>query len=259
MPFRRLYHTFSIALLFHLLWPTEPASAAAPPESIEEPVLESVRIRQDTQQQEEQWRAEKQALLLRYEELRHKRDHLSDRRRDVTAAHDAARRRIAEKQRELDDIEQIQREITPLIDELVADLQRFVAEDLPFLPDERRQRLDRLLELTADPAISVSEQFRKAMEALLIETEYGATIEVYQQTIRLDNRDLLVNVFRLGRIALFYQSIDTTACGYFNVATANWQELPAHYNRAIETAMDIGAKRRPAELLTLPLGRIQLQ
>lgn len=258
MPRSRCHHVLPVVLLCHLFLLTGLAPAAGPSKTIEDPVLESVRIRQDTQQQEEHWRAEKQALLLRYEELQSKREQLAARRQEVTAGNDATRRRIAEKQQELEDIEQIQREIKPLIDDLTDDLQTFVAGDLPFLPDERRQRLDRLQELAGNPAISVSEHFRKVMEALLIEAEYGATIEVYQQSIRLDDRDVLVNIFRLGRIALFYQSIDTTACGYFNVATSRWTELPARYSTTIAAAVDIGAKRRPAELLTLPLGRMHL-
>ncbi len=252
------HHVVPVVLLYHLFLLPGLAPASDPAKTVEEPVLESVRIRQNTQQQEEQWRTEKQALLLRYEELEAKREQLDARRQEVTAGNDATRRRIAAKQQEIDDIEQIQREIKPLIDELTTNLETFVAGDLPFLPDERQQRLERLQELAGDPAISISEQFRKAMEALLIEAEYGATIEVYQQSIRLDDRDVLVNIFRLGRIGLFYQSIDATACGYFNVATARWTKLPARYNTAIEAAMDIGAKRRPAELLTLPLGRMHL-
>ncbi|MCB2215562.1 DUF3450 domain-containing protein [Desulfofustis glycolicus] len=256
--FSRPHWLLFLSILLHLIDPHGITQAAPSLETIEKPVVESVQIRQDTQQHEEQWRAEKQTLMLRYEELQQRREQLTARRQEMTASNDATGQRIAGKQQEIDDIEQIQTEIKPLIAELTADLQRFVVEDLPFLPDERRRRLDRLQELSGDLEISVSEHFRKAMEALLIEAEYGTTIEVSQQTIRLDDRDLLVNIFRLGRIALFFQSIDAHTCGYFNLAKTTWTELPQRYNKSIEAAMHIGFKRRPADLLTLPLGRIHL-
>jgi hypothetical protein len=69
---------------------------------------------------------------------------------------------------------------------------------------------------------------------------------------------MLVDIFRLGRVCLLYQSLDHKSCGFYNVAASAWQPLSGAYNRPIAAAMEIGAKRRPAELLTLPLGRIQL-
>jgi hypothetical protein len=94
------------------------------------------------------------------------------------------------------------------------------------------------------------------MEALLVEAEYGSTIEVYQQTIDVDGAPSLVNVFRLGRISLFYQTLDQKRCGFYDVAATGWRPLPTAFNRCIQTAIEIGAKRRPVELLTLPLGRM---
>jgi hypothetical protein len=57
---------------------------------------------------------------------------------------------------------------------------------------------------------------------------------------------------------LFFQTLDHKSCGFYNVASAAWQPLPTDYNRSIGAAMEIGAKRRPVELLTLPLGKIEL-
>jgi hypothetical protein len=40
------------------------------------------------------------------------------------------------------------------------------------------------------------------------------------------------------------------------MAAADWRPLPRTFNQAIQTAIEIGAKRKPVELLTLPLGRM---
>jgi hypothetical protein len=110
--------------------------------------------------------------------------------------------------------------------------------------------------LLADPGVTVSEKFRKTMEALMVEAEYGRTIEVYQETITMDSQPLLATIFRLGRIGLFYQTLDHSRSGMFDVATRTWIPLPPSFDNALEAAIDIGAKRQPVELLSLPLGRM---
>ncbi|MFN2354521.1 MAG: DUF3450 domain-containing protein [Desulfopila sp.] len=227
-------------------------------EQIRKPVDESISIRQNTQKSEVQWQSDKEKLLARYDQLTETVEHLSRKRQALTQKIDNTRNRIAVKQKELDDIEQIQSEITPLIASVVKEIEQFTATDLPFLSEERDARLQRLIEIRDDPEVAVSEKYRKVMEALLVEMEYGNTIEVYQETITTDNREMLVDIFRLGRIALFFQTLDHKTCGFYNVASATWQALPTAYNRTIGAAMEIGAKRRPVELLTLPVGRMQL-
>lgn len=226
---------------------------------IKAPVTESIRVRQTTQKNEEQWRDDKQKLVARYEQLEREQQQLSARKSALEEKTTAAAARIAAKEKQLTDIEAIQTRIVPMIDNLVEELRRYLDHDLPFLPDERRERLARLEELRLDPDVAVSEKFRKVMEALLIEAEYGNTIEVYQQTITVDGHDMLVNIFRLGRVSLFFQTLDSKTCGIFNVAASSWQILPVSFNKTIQTAMDIGAKRQPVEILTLPLGRMNIQ
>jgi hypothetical protein len=97
------------------------------------------------------------------------------------------------------------------------------------------------------------------METLLIEAEYGNTIEVYQETIAVEDQSILVNIFRLGRISIFYQTLDEKSSGFYDISLEAWRQLPRSYNHGIQTAINIGAKRQPVELLTLPLGRIAVR
>lgn len=226
---------------------------------IKEPVAESIRVRQATQKAEELWRDDKQKLVARFEQLELEQQQLATRKTALEEKTVATAARIAAKEKQLADIEAIQSRIVPMIDSLVEALRQHLDDDLPFLPEERRKRLERLEELRHDPDVAVSEKFRKVMEALLVEAEYGNTIEVYQQTISVDGRDMLANIFRLGRISLFFQTLDSKTCGVFDVAASAWQILPATFNKNIQTAMDIGAKRQPVEILTLPLGRMNIQ
>jgi hypothetical protein len=224
--------------------------------AVKKPVREAIDTRQETQKEEEQWRYERRKLVAVYEQLQQEQKQLQDRKEHLQRQITATRDRIALKAKQLEDIEQISTQIRPFLDELAGRLRQLVSGGMPFLTAERNQRIARLASYMEDPEVSVGEKFRKAMEALLVEAEYGSTIEVYQQTIELDNAPSLVNVFRLGRISLFYQTLDRERCGFYDVAAADWRPLPTTYNRSIQTAIEIGAKRRPVELLTLPLGRM---
>lgn len=225
-------------------------------EQIKAPVRQAIDTRQTTQQAEQQYRDARRNRIGVYEQLQQARKQLEDRKEHLQHEIAATRDRITLKQKQLEDIEQIATQVSPFLQELTGRLRQLVSGDLPFLTDERRQRITRLAELMENPEVSISEKFRKIMEALLVEAEYGNTIEVYQQTIELNNAPSLVNIFRLGRISLFYQTLDRKRCGFYDVAAGDWRPLAAAFNRSIQTAIEIGAKRRPVELLTLPLGRM---
>lgn len=258
MYFRQLvFAGLSVGLFGVLFCPM--AGAEAVRERIEQPVSQAITIRQKAQQDQTQWQSEQEQMLARYSNLEQEIARLQEQKHSLTETTAAARQRIAVKQKQLDDTTQIGSEIVPFIRTLVQEMQADMDKGLPFLMDERRARLERLTTLIADPEVAISEKFRKTMEALMIEAEYARTIEVYQQTIPIDSRDMQVNVFRLGRLSVFFQTLDRKICGWFNVATQKWESLPVRYNVAIHEAIEMGAKRQPVELLTLPIGRMAVQ
>lgn len=234
------------------------ASARTPSlgDQVQRPVEQAVDLYQKTQRQEEHWREEKQALTAEYEALVKLEKALSERKKTLQDHNRSAGERIAAKERKIDHMRQVTTQIDPFLGELVERLDEMTATDAPFLYVERRERLDRLHSILKDPEISVSEKFRKVSETLFVEAEYGQTIEVYQDTISLEGDERLVDILRLGRLSLFYQSLDQASCGHYDVERKKWQPLPAKYNRQIQAAIEMGAKRRPIELLSLPIGRI---
>ncbi len=225
-------------------------------EQVKKPVREAIDTRQTTQKTEEKWRDQRRKLVAAYEQLQTEQTRLQAQKKMLVQEITAAKERIAVKEKQLDNIEQISTQIMPFLQELMGRLRQLVSDDMPFLKAEREQRIARLNRLMEDPEVSVSEKFRKTMEALLVEAEYGNNIEVYQQTIALNGTSSLVNIFRLGRISLFYQTLDQKRCGFYDMAATGWRPLPTVFNRSIQTAIEIGAKRRPVELLALPLGRM---
>lgn len=225
-------------------------------QKVEQPVKQAITTRQFTQKHEEQWRADKEKLIAHAELLEGQNKDLESEKKELKQTIASTHTHLADKQKQLDDITNITNGITPFLGDLYQQLQLIVSDAVPFLPAERQHRIEKIEPILTDPAIPVSEKYRKVMEALLVEAEYGYSYEVYQETIPLRDQSTLVNIFRLGRLNLFYLTLNKEQCGFYNVAGDAWQPLPLHNLPAIQTAVAIGLKRKPVELLKLPVGRI---
>lgn len=148
----------------------------------------------------------------------------------------------------------MQRQITPLMIRMIEGLKQFVALDVPFLKAEREARIARLESMIDDPNISVAEKFRAVMQAYQIESEYGSTIETYDQTLTIDEEERKVDVLRVGRVALVYQTPDGKYSGMWDMATNSWVELDSGSDRSnISKGLKIAAKQTAPDMIILPV------
>jgi len=223
---------------------------------VEQPVRQAIDARQAAQKEVDQWRGDKDRLTARFELLQQETKDLKTRSEDLQASVNAAEGRLNGKKQQLVEIARTTGEIAPFLDELFGQLREVSSQGPPFLQNERQARIEKLQTLVSDPAVTVGEKYRRLMEALLVEAEYGFTTEVYQEHIALGSNSTLVDVFRLGRLNLFYLTLDQSRCGFYNEAAKTWEPLSDAHLRTIKSAVAIAAKRQPAELLSLPLGRM---
>ena len=226
-------------------------------EQVTGPVSDAITIRQSTQKSEDDWFERKAEMIAEFETLTRETMQLTALNTELGKKATAEQSAVNDLKREIDEIARMTTELLPFLNKTRERLAELVASGLPFLPEERHTRLKNLDQIINDANVTVSEKFRKVMEALSIEAEYGNTIEIYQEKISVADNTILADIFRLGRLSLFFQSLDQTETGYFDPLTSRWQVLPRKYNRDIGSAFEIGAKRRSADLLNLPLGRIK--
>ncbi len=154
---------------------------------------------------------------------------------------------------QIKEVKQTGKEIMPLMLEMLKNLESFVSLDIPFLMEERQKRLKELKTVMDRADISVSEKYRKLMEAYQVESEYGRTLEAYQGFQDIEGKKWNVNYLRIGRVALMYQSLNGKKQAYWNQKEKKWQKLSSRYNRAVETALQVAFKRQPPELLITPV------
>ena len=90
------------------------------------------------------------------------------------------------------------------------------------------------------------------MDIYTIETEYGNTYEAYADTITIEGSDVEVDMLRVGRLALYYQTKDGNVSGMWDRASGSFVILPDTNNRYIRTAIRVAAKLVAPELLNIP-------
>ena len=99
---------------------------------------------------------------------------------------------------QIDPLETTNREIVPLMIEMLRALQVFVDNDLPFLTDERAERLQGLRDIMYRADVTNSEKYRRVMEAYQQENEYGRTIESYKGLLEIGGGWLVWQWWRNG-------------------------------------------------------------
>jgi septal ring factor EnvC (AmiA/AmiB activator) len=148
----------------------------------------------------------------------------------------------------------MERQIQPLILKMLDGLEQFVALDVPFHKQEREERLAMLRNNQERADISVSEKFRQVLEAYKIESEYGRKIDTYKDTLNVGGQEREVNVFRVGRVALMYQTTDTELSGAWDQRQQAWVELDSgEYRSAILKGIRIAKKQASIDVLNLPI------
>jgi len=122
----------------------------------------------------------------------------------------------------MDQVDVINRQIFPLMTRMIEGLERSVALDVPFLMEERTKRVDDLEDLLERSDVTVSEKFRKVMEAYQIENDYGNTSETYTQVLTFGEDTRSYNILRIGRVGLYFQSDDADITGRWNNTDREW-------------------------------------
>ncbi|MDH3641397.1 MAG: DUF3450 domain-containing protein [Gammaproteobacteria bacterium] len=153
----------------------------------------------------------------------------------------------------IDQVTLIERQITPLMLRMIDGLEQFVDLDLPFLLDERANRIEGLRTMMDRADVAVSEKFSQILRAYQIENEYGRTMEAYGDTINIEGTDLKADVLKVGRVALVFQTPDGEATGRWNVQAGQWEGLDDSYTAPVRNGIRMARKQLSVDMLTLPI------
>jgi hypothetical protein len=97
--------------------------------------------------------------------------------------------------------------------------------------------------------VTISEKYRRILEAYLIELQYGSTLSAYDGTLA-DGRT--VQFAQLGRISLMYQTKDGLETGYWDAQAKNWV-VDESYAESVAQALSVARAEGAPELLNVPV------
>ena len=153
----------------------------------------------------------------------------------------------------MDQVDVINRQIFPLMERMIDGLEQSIALDVPFLMEERTNRVNDLKDIMQRGDVSVAEKFRKVMEAFQIENDYGTTVDQYRESITLDDGSTReYNILRVGRVGLYFQSDDGQITGRWDMVEGNWVEDDSARNE-IRKGIRMAKQLIAPELILIPV------
>ncbi len=151
---------------------------------------------------------------------------------------------------QIHDIEFTEQGILPLMSQMLDALEQFNQLDLPFLVKERETRLAKLRGLMVRADITVSEKYRRVLEAFQIEVEYGRTLETYREK---SSDNIVYDYLRIGRTALYRLTLAADNAWLWDNASNQWQAIEQGQLRDVRKAQNVARQTAAPELLILPL------
>ena len=144
-------------------------------------------------------------------------------------------------------------QMAPLVEEMISGLEQFVELDMPFQLDVRREAVERLKENQSNSLLTAAERFRQILETYRIEADYSKNIESYTDKLNINGVELDVNILRVGRIAMMYQSEDQKLNGVWNASTRSWDELDSSYRKPLSDLYKMANKQASINIMKLPI------
>ena len=160
---------------------------------------------------------------------------------------------LASLQQQIDEINVTQLRIMPLMNSMADSLEKFVVLDMPFHQEDRVNGVIQLKQHLRNPSLPLPDKYRLLLEAYQIENDYGRSVESFRDTLEVGGDSLSVEFLRIGRVALYYRTLDGVTSGYWNQDARDWQALPAEFNRNIADAIRVAGNQVAPQLLRLPM------
>jgi hypothetical protein len=241
-----------VILLILIISPS--AFGASKPENVQNKLDRAIQAESKAQQKADEWNIDKDDLVNEIRELQTRHAWLQYQKGKHLDYVKRIKENIAALEAKKLEARQLRENLEPYLEDAVDRLDAFIKKDLPFLIGERQQRINFLHNTLNDYHLELGEKLRRVFEALSVEATYGKMVTASDETLKIEGIDTEVTIFRLGRLAMYYQSIDGEKIGIFNPEKRNWEPLGKEYDREIRRALEMARRERTVQLIQLPLG-----
>jgi hypothetical protein len=256
IPFKTKVATATGPRWIHLLVVLVPAALAAPAGAqLQEALTAQAQVDRDAAQAQaglNDVRERTQDAAGRYAQAMADADSLERFNAQLQEQVNAQQTEISSIEQQLLEIETTNREVQPLMQQMVDTLTRFVELDVPFLLEERTIRVQNLKSIMGRADVTVSEKYRRILEAYQIELEYGRTVDAYEGRLGTGADARTVEFAQIGRISLMYRTLDGSETGYWDASQKTWV-VDNSYREAVEEAIRVARRDGAPDLLTVPV------
>ncbi len=189
------------------------------------------------------------AILEEYSSLSTKLDNIKNENKDLKKRIELDKKKLLELAEEIKDVDKTKNAISSLMKSMLTTLEKMIKADTPFLLEKRLARVEKLKTALDNATLSNSQKYAKILAAYEIEYGYSNTISTYEEQID----GVTYNILRIGRVGLYYESLDKSDYGFWNVKTKKWQDLSSMKAKVnISKGIKIASKHENADILTLP-------
>lgn len=189
--------------------------------------------------------------LNQYRNLSSEFESLKNYNKQLEAKTTSLQKQIDTTNEQIASIKETKEAIVPLIARMIKAYDELINADLPFL---KQKRLSRAKELNASNDQTLSKVYTDVMNAYKDEYFLSNNIESYQG----DLKDKKVDFLRVGRVGLYYLSLDGLKAGYFDKKEQKFLPLDERYVLDIKNAIKIAKKQTAPNVLILPINTTEL-
>jgi uncharacterized protein YoxC len=247
---RKIFSGFVVALSL-MIWPV--AAPAADVKKSLDVVSDTNSSAASSQKKIDQLSAETRALLEEYRRLQDGVEYQAAYTRELQELEQAQQAQIDDLNRQISQAAITRQRIVPLMRTMADALEKFVVLDLPFHHEDRINSVLLLKRRLSQADLSVSAKFRLLLESYQLEQAYGSNIEAWRGLLQWQGEELSVEYLRVGRVALYFQSLDGASSGYWSAVKDQWVPLDPGFNRDIAQALRVARNQVAPQLLQLPM------
>lgn len=251
-------HKMLVLLAIVLIYPFVASDVSwAEVKEVEEKTKTAIQRKLEVQKMADEWINEKEAIINEMRQIHNETQWYAFQRKKFEKYVANQRQKIKQMKEERQDLQTMQLQLEPYLEEKISQLDTFIDKDLPFQTESRKSYIQYLKESLYDPDLKLTEKLQRVIKAYQREAKYGKTIGAEVQDLDIKGNTFKANVLRIGRVKLFYMSLDGTRLGAWNKENSDWESVDNKYKRAIETTIDIANQQKTVELVTLPVGGLK--
>ena len=197
-------------------------------------------------------REETQDLLSQFKQVMKIVDGLKAYNRQQERLIEGQEQEIAELIVSIDQVTVIERQIGPLIERMIDNLEKFVELDAPFLVREREDRISFLRETLDRADVSVSKNSVRSSRLPDRKWLWHHHRCLYRYD-RGQGSERQVDMLRWGRVILAFQTPDQAISGGWDKNAGVWQILDSEFRSGVRNGIRIARKTQTADIVLLPV------